>query len=29
MSAAGLAKAARFAWPRVGDEILSVYHRVV
>lgn len=28
MSAAGLAKAARFAWPRVGDEILSVYRRV-
>lgn len=29
MRAAGLAKAERFAWPRVGDEILSVYHRVL
>jgi len=29
MTAAGLSKAARFSWPRVGDEILSVYRRVV
>jgi glycosyltransferase involved in cell wall biosynthesis len=29
MSAAGLAKAERFAWPNVGDEVLSVYRRVV
>ena len=29
MRVAGLAKAERFAWPRVGDEILSVYHRVL
>jgi phosphatidylinositol alpha-mannosyltransferase len=29
MSAAGQAKAARFAWPRVGDQILSVYQRVL
>jgi phosphatidylinositol alpha-mannosyltransferase len=29
MGVAGLAKAERFAWPRVGEEILSVYRRVV
>ena len=28
MSAAGLAKAARFAWPRVADRVLAVYERV-
>ena len=29
MSAAGVAKAARYAWPRVADEVLAVYERVV
>jgi phosphatidylinositol alpha-mannosyltransferase len=29
MGAAGLAKAARFAWPRVGEQVLSVYQRVL
>ncbi len=29
MSAAGLARVQRFAWPRVTDEILEVYQRVV
>ena len=29
MAAAGLAKAARFAWPRVADEVFAVYQRVV
>ncbi|MFL5401306.1 MAG: glycosyltransferase family 4 protein [Gemmatimonadales bacterium] len=29
MRAAGLAKAARFAWPRVGEEVVSVYRRVL
>ncbi len=28
MGAAGLAKAARFAWPRVADRVLAVYERV-
>ena len=28
MAAAGLAKAARFAWPRVADRVLAVYERV-
>jgi phosphatidylinositol alpha-mannosyltransferase len=28
MSRAGLAKASRFAWPRVADQILAVYERV-
>jgi len=29
MSAAGVAKAARYAWPRVADEVLALYERVV
>jgi phosphatidylinositol alpha-mannosyltransferase len=29
MSMAGVAKAARYAWPRVADEVLAVYERVV
>jgi phosphatidylinositol alpha-mannosyltransferase len=29
MSAAGIAKAARYAWPRVAEEVLAVYERVV
>lgn len=29
MSAAGVAKAARYAWPLVADQVLSVYERVV
>jgi phosphatidyl-myo-inositol alpha-mannosyltransferase len=29
MSAAGVVKAARYAWPRVADEVLAVYERVV
>jgi phosphatidyl-myo-inositol alpha-mannosyltransferase len=29
MAAAGLAKAARFAWPRVAEQILAVYERVL
>jgi phosphatidylinositol alpha-mannosyltransferase len=29
MGAAGLAKAARFAWPRVADQVLAVYERVL
>jgi glycosyltransferase involved in cell wall biosynthesis len=28
MAAAGLAKAARFAWPRVADRVLAVYQRI-
>src|SRR5438552_1189896 len=28
MSRAGLAKAVRFAWPRIADETLAVYERV-
>ncbi|PYO33826.1 MAG: hypothetical protein DMD74_12665 [Gemmatimonadetes bacterium] len=28
MGAAGLAKAARYAWPRVADRVLAVYERV-
>src|SRR6266581_3611880 len=29
MGAAGLAKAARYAWPRIADQVLTVYERVV
>ena len=29
MSRAGIAKASRFAWPRVTDQVLAVYERVV
>jgi phosphatidylinositol alpha-mannosyltransferase len=29
MGAAGLAKAAEFAWPRIAERVLEVYHRVM
>ena len=29
MSRAGLAKAARFAWPRIADQTLAIYQRIL
>ena len=29
MGAAGLAKAAHYAWPRIADQVLTVYERVI